>query len=266
MRIFEETRRFSVAELVRVPGRKLRSFVSELRIFAKTRAFCLAEADQGFHDTATQLSNSSGWRRDKLVASPPRSGIRLSRLRRDRQSSTRASHGENRLPQTVAAFRLLTKSATVGWAPATKKSALGDAHPTARQPRLWLAFWLDQFADGQTNEGLIAGFTGSAEHYKEQTSPRPAARPPNCPPPPAGAGACGSASKPRLRCGHETPGKRRGPSPARSQRQQSFGRRIEASHRASTAHLARFEPYGGRRRRPGPCQEVSTAPAPACAT
>jgi hypothetical protein len=33
-----------------------------------------------------------------------------------------------------------------------------------------LAFWLGQFGDGKTNEDVIAGFTGSAEYYKEKTS------------------------------------------------------------------------------------------------
>jgi hypothetical protein len=33
-----------------------------------------------------------------------------------------------------------------------------------------LEYWLNQFADGQTNEDLIGGFTGSAEYYKEKTS------------------------------------------------------------------------------------------------
>jgi hypothetical protein len=33
-----------------------------------------------------------------------------------------------------------------------------------------LTYWLQQFADGATNEDLIAGFTGSAEYYKEHTS------------------------------------------------------------------------------------------------
>ena len=32
-----------------------------------------------------------------------------------------------------------------------------------------LTFWLAQFAAGQTNEDVIAGFTGSAEYYKEHT-------------------------------------------------------------------------------------------------
>jgi hypothetical protein len=33
-----------------------------------------------------------------------------------------------------------------------------------------LDYWLGQFADGKTNEDVIAGFTGSAEYYKEHTS------------------------------------------------------------------------------------------------
>jgi len=33
-----------------------------------------------------------------------------------------------------------------------------------------IAFWLSQFAAGKTNEDVIAGFTGSAEYYKEHTS------------------------------------------------------------------------------------------------
>jgi hypothetical protein len=33
-----------------------------------------------------------------------------------------------------------------------------------------LAYWLKQFADGQTNEDVIAGFTGSAEYYDQHTS------------------------------------------------------------------------------------------------
>ena len=33
-----------------------------------------------------------------------------------------------------------------------------------------LAYWLSQFANGQTNEDVIAGFTGAAEYYKEKTS------------------------------------------------------------------------------------------------
>ena len=32
-----------------------------------------------------------------------------------------------------------------------------------------LAYWLGQFAAGQTNEDVIAGFTGSAEYYQEHT-------------------------------------------------------------------------------------------------
>jgi uncharacterized repeat protein (TIGR01451 family) len=33
-----------------------------------------------------------------------------------------------------------------------------------------LTYWLQQFADGATNEDVIAGFTGSAEYYKEHTA------------------------------------------------------------------------------------------------
>ncbi|HQU42866.1 MAG TPA: DUF4214 domain-containing protein [Pirellulales bacterium] len=33
-----------------------------------------------------------------------------------------------------------------------------------------LDFWLAQFAAGQTNEDVIAGFTGSAEYYKKHTT------------------------------------------------------------------------------------------------
>jgi hypothetical protein len=33
-----------------------------------------------------------------------------------------------------------------------------------------LAYWLQQFANGQTNEDVIAGFTGSQEYYDEHTS------------------------------------------------------------------------------------------------
>jgi hypothetical protein len=32
-----------------------------------------------------------------------------------------------------------------------------------------LQYWLNQFADGATNEDVIAGFTGSAEYYKNKT-------------------------------------------------------------------------------------------------
>ncbi len=32
-----------------------------------------------------------------------------------------------------------------------------------------LDFWLSQFAVGKTNEDVIAGFTGSAEYYKQHT-------------------------------------------------------------------------------------------------
>jgi hypothetical protein len=32
-----------------------------------------------------------------------------------------------------------------------------------------LAYWLQRFADGATNEDVIAGFTGSAEYYKDKT-------------------------------------------------------------------------------------------------
>ena len=32
-----------------------------------------------------------------------------------------------------------------------------------------LAYWLAQFAAGQTNEDVIAGFTGSDEYYQQHT-------------------------------------------------------------------------------------------------
>ena len=36
-----------------------------------------------------------------------------------------------------------------------------------------LNYWLAQFAAGQTNEDVIAGFTGSAEYYKDKTGVSP---------------------------------------------------------------------------------------------
>jgi len=36
-----------------------------------------------------------------------------------------------------------------------------------------LAYWLQQFAAGATNEDVIAGFTGSAEYYKDKTGASP---------------------------------------------------------------------------------------------
>ena len=36
-----------------------------------------------------------------------------------------------------------------------------------------LTYWLQQFAAGATNEDVIAGFTGSAEYYKDKTGVSP---------------------------------------------------------------------------------------------
>ena len=36
-----------------------------------------------------------------------------------------------------------------------------------------LNFWLKQFAAGKANEDVIAGFTGSAEYYKDKTGVNP---------------------------------------------------------------------------------------------
>jgi hypothetical protein len=36
-----------------------------------------------------------------------------------------------------------------------------------------LQYWLQQFAAGATNEDVIAGFTGSAEYYKDKAGVNP---------------------------------------------------------------------------------------------
>ena len=67
----------------------------------------------------------------------------------------------------VASDEFFTKAGgtDTDWVDAVYQLLLGrPADPAGLQ------FWLAQFAAGQTNEDVIAGFTGSAEYYKEHTT------------------------------------------------------------------------------------------------